>query len=69
MQNNKSPGSDGITIEFYKIFWNDIKTHLIKSLNYSYNNENLTTLQKQGIISLIPKPGKKPRILIKLAPD
>jgi len=58
MQNNKSPGSDGITIEFYKIFWNDIKTHLIYSLNYSYNNENLTTLQKQGIISLIPKPGK-----------
>ena len=58
MQNNKSPGSDGITIEFYKIFWNDIKTHLINSLNYSFNNENLTTLQKQGIISLIPKPGK-----------
>ncbi len=56
MQNNKSPGSDGITIEFYKIFWNE--THLINSLNYSFNNENLTTLQKQGIISLIPKPGK-----------
>ena len=37
MQNNKSPGSDGITIEFYKIFWNDIKTHLINSLNYSFN--------------------------------
>jgi len=58
MQNNKSPGSDGITIEFYKIFWNDIKTHLVNSLNYSFNNEHLTTLQKQGIISLIPKPGK-----------
>ena len=29
MQNNKSPGSDGIAIEFYKIFWNDIKTHLL----------------------------------------
>ena len=27
MQNNKSPGSDGITVEFYKIFWNDIKIH------------------------------------------
>ena len=24
MNNNKSPGSDGITTEFYKIFWNDI---------------------------------------------
>ena len=25
MNNNKSPGSDGLTVEFYKIFWNDIK--------------------------------------------
>ena len=58
MHYNKSPGSDGITVEFYKIFWNDIKIHLINSLNYSFNNKNLTTLQKQGIISLIPKPGK-----------
>ena len=58
MQNNKSPGSDGITIEFYKIFWNEIKSYLINSLNYSFNNGNLTVLQKQGIISLIPKPGK-----------
>ena len=50
-------------IEFYKIFWNDIKTLLINSLNHSYNNENLTTLQKQGILSLIPNPGKKLKIL------
>ena len=26
MKNGKSPGSDGITTEFYKIFWPDIKT-------------------------------------------
>ena len=25
MKNGKSPGIDGITIEFYKHFWNDIK--------------------------------------------
>ena len=48
MQNNKSPGSDCITIEFYKIFWNDIKAHLINSLYYSFNNENLIMLQKQS---------------------
>ena len=48
MQNNKNPGSEGITIDFSKIFWNDIKTHLINSLYYSFNNENLTTLQKQS---------------------
>ena len=36
MQNNKSPGSDGITVEFYKIFWNTIKQHYIRSINYSF---------------------------------
>ena len=58
MNNNKSPGSDGITTEFYKIFWNDIKSFYIKSLNYSFENGSLTTLQKQGIISLLPKKDK-----------
>ena len=55
MQNNKSPGSDGITTELYKIFWNDIKSFYIKSLNFSFENGSLTTLQKQGNISLLPK--------------
>ena len=58
MKNNKSPGSDGITTEFYKIFWTTIKTFYIKSINYSYTNGSLTTLQKQGIITLLPKKDK-----------
>jgi hypothetical protein len=24
MKNNKRPGSDGFTVEFYKLFWNSI---------------------------------------------
>ena len=55
MNNNKSPGSDGITTEFYKIFWNDLKSNYVKSMNYSFDAGSLTTLQKQGIISLLPK--------------
>ena len=58
MKNQKSPGSDGQTTEFYKLFWNDIKTFYIKSINYSYQNGQLTELQNQSIISLIPKSGK-----------
>ena len=38
MQINKSPGSDGLTADFFKIFWNDIKQFLINSLNYSFDN-------------------------------
>jgi len=58
MCNNKSPGSDGLTVEFYKKCWNDIKIYLIESLNYSFQTGNLTTLQRQWIISLITKSHK-----------
>ena len=58
MKNSKSPGSDGLTTEFYKMFWNTIKPYLINSLNYSFQQKNLTELQKQGIITLLPKSGK-----------
>ena len=58
MKNNKSPGSDGLTTEFYKIFWNDIKTYLTNSLNFSFVNGELTDLQKQSIITILPKTDK-----------
>ena len=32
MKNNKSPGNDGYTSEFFKFFWNDIGKFLIRSL-------------------------------------
>ena len=63
MKNEKSPGSDGITVEFYKMFWDKLKIFFIQSINYSFENGSLTTLQKQGLISLIPKAGKELEIL------
>jgi hypothetical protein len=58
MKNNKSPGSDGLTTEFFKIFWNDIKIFYLDSINLSYETGQLTELQKQGVITLMPKKDK-----------
>ena len=63
MPNGKSPGTDGIPIEFYKIFWNDISDILLESFNYSYANHSLSISQKQGIITLLPKKDKDTRYL------
>ena len=57
-QNNKSPGSDGIPAEFYKMFWIDIKEYLLKAINASYEAGSLYITLKQGIITLIPKKDK-----------
>ena len=54
----KSPGSDGIKVEFYKLFWNVVKEFYINSINYSFQTGSLTDFQKQSIITLIPKQNK-----------
>ena len=58
MKNMKSPGNDGITTEFYKFFWLDVKTILVKTFNESYSEQQFSISQRQGIITCIPKEGK-----------
>ena len=31
MESNKSPGSDGLPAEFYKVFWNDVHHYLLRA--------------------------------------
>ena len=53
---NKSPGWDGLTAEFYKVFWEDIKNILFNSFLESVDNGVMSPSQRLGIITLIPKP-------------
>ena len=55
MSNGKSPGSDGLTREFYVHFWEDIGSCLVSTLNYSFEHSELTSSQKQAVITLIEK--------------
>ena len=58
MKNGKTPGTDGLTAEFYKIFWQDLKNAMVKSFNYSFQSKSLSEIQKQGLIILLPKSNK-----------
>ena len=35
MKNNKSPGQDGFTVEFYRFFWQHLKSFIVRSLNFA----------------------------------
>ena len=63
MPNNKSPGTDGLTAEFYKYFWEDIKKLVMESFNCAFSKGVLSIEQRRGIISLIPKKDKDSRFL------
>ena len=63
MENNKSPGSDGYTAEFYKFFWNDIGVFLVRSINEGFLNGQMSVTQRRGIITCIPKEGKEKQFL------
>ena len=55
MKNNKSPGSDGLTAEFYKTFWSSVGDLVVASFNELYKSGELSTSQKQSIIVLLAK--------------
>ena len=52
---NKSPGEDGFTKEFYQTFFDLIGKDLLNSYNDSFQKGSLSISQKRGTITLIPK--------------
>ena len=59
----KSPGTDGLPAEFYKVFWNNISDLLLNAINYGYENGQLSISQRRGIIRLIPKKDSDPHFI------
>ena len=63
LANNKAPGTDGFTADFYKFFWIDIKCFVYNSFIYSFENGILSIDQRRAILTLLPKIGKDLRWL------
>ena len=55
--NNKSPGHDGLTAEFYKTFWDTVGDDFIAVSNDAFEKGLLTVSQRRGMIVLLFKKG------------
>ena len=55
MQNDKSPGNDGLTKEFCETFWDKLKETFVNSVREAREIGHLSTSQRQAIIKLIEK--------------
>ena len=63
MEPDKTPGTDGLPADFYKVFWNDISDYLVNSINYAFGKGQLSVTQRRGIIKLIPKKDAGPDLI------
>ena len=63
MSCDKSPGTDGLPVNFYRIFWDDLKELVCNVFNTCFNDGKLCPSMKRGIITLLPKKGKDTLLL------
>ena len=63
MKKNKSPGIDGISLEFLKVFWGKIKYFVVNALNSCYTKGKLSISLRQSVITCIPKSSKDRQLL------
>ena len=63
MSNNKSPGNDGVTKEFYKTFWEDLKKPMCASITKAFHRGELSHSQKQATIKLIEKKDRDKKLI------
>lgn len=59
----KSPGNDGLTVEFFLAFWSLFRKLVVDSLNYTFEHSKLSNSQKQAVITLIEKKEKDKRLV------
>ena len=58
LANNKCPGTDGLPADLYKMFWSKIKLIYFEALQQIVEDSCMHLTARQGILSLMEKPGK-----------
>ena len=62
-EKNKTPSYDGLTIEFYLTFWDLVGECLVDALTFAQEQGQLSTSQKQAMITLLEKKDKDRRFI------
>ena len=57
MQGRRAPGIDGLTVEFYKAFWQILATDFLDVVNESLTSGSLPLSCRRAVVTLLPKKG------------
>ncbi|CAM2096196.1 unnamed protein product [Caretta caretta] len=57
MPTNKSPGMDGLTVEFYHVFWDVLGPDLVTVWAESLQSRVLPLSRRRAVLALLPKKG------------
>ena len=68
MSKGKAPGLDGLSVDFYQEFWEDVGLLVLNSLLTSKQKGKLTPDQHRDVVKLIPKKRKNPCFVRNLRP-
>ena len=58
MSVQKSLGEDGLTVEFYRAFWSEVKNLVHNSVQHAFRVGRLSVSQRRGVLRLLPKSHK-----------
>ena len=68
MPNNKTPGNDGLSKQFYEAFWKELKDLLLKSFYHAKTYKKFSTSQRQVVIKLLEKKDRDKRFIMNWTP-
>ena len=68
LRSNRTPGEDGLSPEFYKVFFKILSDPLFQMIEETYFRKLLSVTLRTGIINSIPKSNKDNRYLKNLRP-
>ena len=58
MKDGKNPGNDGLAKEFHVAYFGELGPMMLKAFNLSFEKGELSTSQKQAVITLIQEKGR-----------